>query len=175
MVHCVRCFFDHYSSLTPTPSLIARTGALPEERDSHSFTAFHYSLQLGHLPIVSYFLEEYPLDSTPDSAYPPPPHESLLSLAVTSGKAKVVEAVLQESEAEDVAGNWEWIEEVLKGPGREEEKDEWEEVKWVLAGKEGVSSTTLPAPRTVHADTSWSSQFTPPEGYRRRRRPASGR
>lgn len=86
-----------------------------------------------------YFLEEYPLSTEPEAAYPPPPEETLLSLAVTSGKASVVEAVIQEAEVEDVWGNWEWVEEVLKGPARMEEKEMWEEVKWVMAGKEGVS------------------------------------
>lgn len=122
-----------------------KTGALPEERDSLSFTAFHLSLQLGFPSIATFLLTEYP-PSTSEPSDAPPPGETLLSLAVLSSSPECVELVLEldETELDDVVGNWEWVEELLKGRGRAgEEKEKWEEVKWALAGKKGVSLRTV--------------------------------
>jgi hypothetical protein len=87
---------------------------------------------------------------TDDVSSPPPPHETLLSLAVTSGSPEAVSLVVPFSAAEDAQANWEWIERNLGDKTRRsaEEVAVWEKVKWALTACEG---------------------FAAPAGYRRRK------
>lgn len=123
------------------------SGASPEERDAHGYTALHRALGRGHCPVVNYFLSNqepiFPPPSedshdTDDAFYPTPHGETLLSLAVTSGSPEAVALMVPYTTAEIAQENWIWISEVMKGRGRTGEMDKWEQMKWELAEVEGL-------------------------------------
>lgn len=142
-------------------------GATPDERDSQQFTPFHHSLLHGHVALIRYFisLASPSNPSPPDAAYPLPPGETLLSLAVASANAEAVSLVLEYATVDDVYSNWKWIDDFVAGSlkrantqrknGQKTEFDPlvWEAVKYSLVEKAG---------------------FAPPAGYGRRKQ-TSGR
>lgn len=143
--------FFYGTRVTPHADLSNTAGATPDERDDDGYTAFHYGLVLGCVPLVSYYLSTHPPPPSfsptapPDASYPPPPEHTLLSLAVTSAKADVVKLVVPYATADDAWDNWCYVEDCQA----EKQDGEWEDVKWALTEVEG---------------------FTPPPGYQRRPR-----
>jgi len=136
--------------------------AEPEERDSYGRTAFHVSLQYGHLPIILYFLETFKPhieESLPVIA--PPEGTTLLLLALESNDSKVVTTTLEWHLAtlEEIQGAWEFVwgearDRIPDGKfyggeahkGRKWDPQDWKKVKDVLM-KFG-RFTPPPTPRT---------------------------
>ena len=86
--------------------------AEPEERDSFGRTAFHVSLQYGHLPVILYFLETFKPhieESLPIIA--PPEGTTLVLLALESNNPKVVTSTLEWHLAtlEEIQQAWEFV------------------------------------------------------------------
>ncbi|EIM89836.1 uncharacterized protein STEHIDRAFT_118931 [Stereum hirsutum FP-91666 SS1] len=81
-------------------------------RNSNEMTAFHVALQRGHIPIVKYFFETYPVnDSDSDPVYEPPPNRPLLLLAMESAEPEAVWLILDKKLAsrKEIKASWEWL------------------------------------------------------------------
>jgi len=122
-------------------------GAVPEERNSAGFTAFHLALTYNHVELVEHSLSDLkptfpkPVGSDmPDPYYPLPKNHTFLSLALIGGgknPAKVLELVrivLPFVGGRDVSKAWKKAE---FEQGRKFLKDwkweSWEEIKWIMA------------------------------------------
>lgn len=154
---------------------VTLSDAEADERDSRQHTAFHVALEYGHLPILRYFLDNYPprdRDSEPvlrlldgDASANP-----LLWLALKSGEPEVVWLVLESGLADNRAARntWTWICENegqakkdfgsvgKQGKGFNEEK--FEETKELLASRGRF--TPPPTPSVQRTEV-------PPAGSRR--------
>ena len=102
-------YFLYYNLILLDPFSL---DAEPEERDSFGRTAFHVSLQYGHLPVILYFLETFKPhieESLPIIA--PPEGTTLVLLALESNNPKVVTTTLEWHLAtlEEIQQVWEFV------------------------------------------------------------------
>ncbi|GAA5951006.1 hypothetical protein JCM3765_004652 [Sporobolomyces pararoseus] len=125
-------------------------GAVPEERNSGGFTAFHLALLLNHTELVEHSLADLkptfpPLSyaascDSPDPYYPLPKNQTLLSLALIGGSknpVKVLELVriiLPFIGGREIHKGWKKAEFEQGRKGLRDWKwDAWEEIKWIMA------------------------------------------
>jgi hypothetical protein len=84
-IYCNLVLFDSFS-----------LDAEPEERESFGRTAFHVSLQYGHLPVILYFLETFkPHIEESLPIIVPPEGTTLVLLALESNNPRVVTTILE--------------------------------------------------------------------------------
>lgn len=103
------CHFLYYNLILFDPFSL---DAEPEERDSFGRTAFHVSLQYGHVPVILYFLETFKPhieESLPIIA--PPEGTTLVLLALESNNPNVVTTTLEWHLAtlEEIQQAWEFV------------------------------------------------------------------
>ncbi|KAL5529761.1 hypothetical protein ACEPAG_5746 [Sanghuangporus baumii] len=83
--------------------------AEPDERNSNGFTAFHFALQKGCIPIVQYFFRSLPpTDVDHRAIYTAPPSTDLLQLAMESSEPELVWMVLENKFASKQQMNEAW-------------------------------------------------------------------
>ncbi|GAA5985828.1 hypothetical protein JCM5350_006904 [Sporobolomyces pararoseus] len=125
-------------------------GAVPEERNSGGFTAFHLALLHNNTELVEHSLADLkppfpPLSygassETPDPYYPLPKNQTLLSLALIGGSKNpvkvldLVRIVLPFVGGREIHKGWKKaeFEQARKGL-RDWKWDAWEEIKWIMA------------------------------------------
>ena len=159
--------------------------AEPEERDSFGRTAFHVSLQYGHLPVVLYFLKTF--EPHIEESLPvivPPKETTLVLLALESVNPTVVTTVIQWHLAtlEEIQQAWEFVwgeardkipDDKLYGgevrKGRNWNAQDWKKVKDVLMkfGRFTPPPTpTIPLPVTELSPTHIERPAQPPPEQR---------
>ena len=91
-------------------------GSAADDRDSADLTPFHAALASGAVPLIEWMLEQYsPKERENAGVTRPTEGESLVSLALSSGKPEAVELLLAHSTVAQVAECWEWLDSVALG------------------------------------------------------------
>lgn len=91
-------------------------GAAPDDRDAADLTPFHAALASKSVALIRWMLDQYsPKERENAGVTRPPEGESLISLALLSGKPEAVELLIAHSTVAQVAECWEWLDSVALG------------------------------------------------------------
>ena len=134
-----------------------RAGADPEERNCDGLTAFHISLKHSHIPIIKYFLDNYPpSEAETNPIYTLSAPHSLLQLAIDSHEPEVVWMILHGklSKQQEISDAWTYISSTsgktafLKGFGPNittaTKEDTYDEIKALIMNSGGFHPPSSP-------------------------------
>ncbi|KAG8948241.1 hypothetical protein FRC04_009879 [Tulasnella sp. 424] len=124
--------------------------AEPDERDSLGQTPFNRAVHLGDMPIIHYFLDEFPPDSEDsEPVLAAPQGDTTLRLAVASTNPTVVTIILNAGliNLSDAAATWAWIDE-QEGQVTKKLGGKYDKVRDILRKIEGWTPSASPEART---------------------------